>query len=108
MHYYPDSFTDNFSYNEVIIASLLHDIGHIIGMEANEQLEMEGCGITNHETVGGSFVNKLGFSDRVSKLISSHVSAKRYLCFKNPEYYNNLTDASKTTLKYQGKSNFIL
>ena len=28
--------------------------------------------------------------------------AKRYLCYKNPQYYSILSDASKTTLGYQG------
>jgi predicted HD phosphohydrolase len=87
---------------ELIIAALLHDIGHAVGMEAGQEMEMEGCGVTDHEFIGERFTASLGFSSRVQKLIRSHVSAKRYLCYKDESYYNKLTDASKTTLRYQG------
>ena len=29
--------------------------------------------------------------------------AKRYLCFKDPEYYNGLSPSSKATLVFQGR-----
>lgn len=88
---------------EVVISSLFHDIGHLIGLEAGDSNDrMGGCGIMNHEGIGGEFVSKLGFSDRIAKLVANHVMAKRYLCFKSPDYYSILSDASKTTLRYQG------
>jgi hypothetical protein len=33
--------------------------------------------------------------------VGAHVLVKRYLTCKYPEYYDALSDASKTTLKYQ-------
>ena len=88
---------------EVVIASLFHDIGHLVGLEAGDSNDrMGGCGIMNHEEIGGKFVTSLGFSDRIAKLVANHVMAKRYLCFKNHEYYSILSDASRTTLGYQG------
>ena len=88
---------------EVVIASLLHDIGHLIGLEAGDSNEkMGGCGIMDHEGIGGQFVSALGFSNRIAKLVANHVMAKRYLCFKNPEYFSVLSEASRTTLSYQG------
>ena len=87
---------------EVVIASLLHDIGHLIGLEAGEQNSMGGCGIMDHESLGGSFLRKLGFSSRVAKLVENHVTAKRYLCWKYPDYCAKLSEASRTTLEYQG------
>lgn len=87
---------------EFILANLFHDIGHILGLEAGEPMKMEGCGIVDHEIIGANYVKSLGFSERIQKLIRHHVSAKRYLCFADSSYYNNLSDASKTTLKYQG------
>jgi predicted HD phosphohydrolase len=92
----------NTSDSEIILASLLHDIGHVVGLEAFVPFRMGGCGIVEHESIGSDFLIKLGFSERVSELVKAHVSAKRYLCFKNPEYFRSLSDASITTLKYQG------
>ena len=92
---YPDD-------KEFIAACLLHDIGHMVGLEANEPLAMEGCGITNHEAIGAEFLLKLGFSSRIANLVRNHVSAKRYRCYADPTYYDKLTSASQTTLKYQG------
>jgi predicted HD phosphohydrolase len=43
-----------------------------------------------------------GFSERIAKLVQSHVTAKRYLTFKYPDYYNKLSLASKETLAHQG------
>jgi predicted HD phosphohydrolase len=45
---------------------------------------------------------KLGFSERLAALVKSHVVAKRYLTYKYPEYYDKLSEASKTTLAFQG------
>jgi predicted HD phosphohydrolase len=35
-------------------------------------------------------------------LVQSHVGAKRYLTYKFPSYYEQLSEASKKTLEYQG------
>ena len=43
----------------------------------------------------------LGFSNKVAELVEAHVLVKRYLTFKYPDYYTGLSEASKTTLKYQ-------
>lgn len=88
--------------NEVMVAALLHDIGHVVGMESGYALGMNGCGFPEHEFVGGEFLKKLNFSPRIQKLVKKHVTAKRYLCRKNPSYYDNLSEASKTTLTFQG------
>lgn len=87
--------------NEVIIAALLHDIGHLIVEDESEQME-ENLGMKNHEVIGANFLKQKGFSDLVCALIQGHVAAKRYLTFKNPAYYHELSAASKKTLVYQG------
>lgn len=97
-----NSFNDGDRDNEVVVAALLHDIGHVLGLEAGQALRMGGCGIQNHENIGAHFTRKLGFRERISRLISNHVSAKRYLCYKHHEYHEQLSEASKTTLVYQG------
>lgn len=87
---------------ELVIANLLHDVGHALGLEVKQEMEMNGCGVKDHEHVGADFLAKLGFPARVCKLARSHVQAKRFLCFSRPDYYSNLSEASKTTLSFQG------
>ncbi|MFT3936817.1 MAG: HD domain-containing protein [Chitinophagaceae bacterium] len=87
--------------DEVILAAFLHDFGHLLPIEDVKD-SMDGYGMMEHEKVGADYLRKKGFSDRLCKLIASHVNAKRYLTWKYPEYYNQLSDASKKTLEYQG------
>jgi 2-amino-1-hydroxyethylphosphonate dioxygenase (glycine-forming) len=86
---------------EVILAAFLHDIGHITE-KANGENEMDDFGIKDHEAIGGKFLNEKGFSAKISRLVASHVAAKRYLTRKDPDYYNELSEASKKTLEFQG------
>lgn len=88
---------------EVILAALLHDIGHIC-VSINKYNDMDGFGVMDHELIGAEYLGEKGFSKRVIKLISSHVNAKRYLTKVNKEYYDQLSDASKKTLEFQGGS----
>ena len=87
--------------DEVVLAAFFHDIGHICVMQ-NSDNKMAGFGIKSHERVGGDYLRSKGFPERIARLVESHVPAKRYLTFKYPDYYNNLSDASKQTLEYQG------
>jgi phosphonate degradation associated HDIG domain protein len=87
--------------DEVIIAALLHDLGHLIIDNASGQME-DNLGMKNHEGIGAKYLKQRGFSDLVYQLIKGHVAAKRYLTFKYPDYYQELSEASKKTLVYQG------
>ncbi len=86
---------------EVVLAAFLHDIGHIC-VSAQGHNEMDGFGIKDHEEVGAEFLEEKGFSSRLIKLVGAHVEAKRYLTHKSPEYYDELSEASKRTLEFQG------
>jgi len=86
---------------EVILAAFLHDIGHICVSAVGDN-EMDGYGIKDHEEVGGAFLLEKGFSKRLIRLVEAHVEAKRYLTWKSPAYYEQLSAASKKTLEYQG------
>jgi len=86
---------------EVILAAFLHDIGHICE-DGHGDNEMDGFGIKDHEQIGAEYLLQKGFSKKISRLVESHVEAKRYLTYKDPVYYNQLSDASKKTLEYQG------
>lgn len=87
--------------DEVVLAAFFHDIGHLCEFIMPVEL-MEGVGVLDHESIGQAYLVNRGFSERVARLVRSHVEAKRFLTFKYPEYFDKLSDASKITLQHQG------
>ncbi len=87
--------------DDVILAAFFHDIGHLCA-SAGEAVSMGGFGMMEHEKLGANYLREHGFSERLASLVQSHVIAKRYLTFKYPEYYNQLSEASRATLGFQG------
>lgn len=87
--------------NDVILAAFLHDIGHICEAATGDN-KMGIYGIKSHEEIAAKYLAEKGFSNKVIRLVQSHVDAKRYLTFSDPGYYNQLSVASKKTLEYQG------
>jgi 2-aminoethylphosphonate dioxygenase len=85
--------------HELTLASLLHDIGHIV---PSDEPSMEDLGTRNHEHIGADTLMALGFSHRVARLVAGHVDAKRYLASTRPGYLNSLSAASSRTLELQG------
>lgn len=89
-------------WRDLVLASLLHDVGHAVGLEEGLPQMDGGIGTWEHERVGADFLRKLGFPPRVCLLVERHVDAKRYLCCRFPAYLNALSDASRATLTHQG------
>ncbi len=87
--------------DEVILAAFFHDIGHIC-VQATAEQTMSGYGVKSHEKIGADFLRAKGLPERVAKLVENHVQAKRYLTYKFPPYFENLSEASKKTLEFQG------
>jgi phosphonate degradation associated HDIG domain protein len=86
---------------EVILAAFFHDIGHLCEhIIATDH--MDGYGVVDHEIIAGNYLREKGFSDKIAKLVESHVQAKRYLTYKYPAYFSKLSTASKMTLDKQG------
>ena len=83
--------------DHVILACLLHDIGHFLGED-----DMGGLGVADHGRVGANYLRELGMNENVCILVENHVLAKKYLVSKNPDYYNKLSEPSKKTLEFQG------
>lgn len=84
---------------ELIVAALLHDIGHFtseFGTYSPDDTEDR-----HHEDAGGDVLAPF-FSPRVVDCVRYHVAAKRYLCATRPEYFNKLSPASVHTLSLQG------
>jgi len=85
---------------EMIIAALLHDIGHLL--EEDGLQRHENVGVIDHDAAGARYLRDRGFSDRVAALVGGHVEAKRYLTTTNPSYFARLSPASVATLELQG------
>lgn len=85
---------------EVILAAFLHDIGHLLPQAEGE--DMAGLGHVSHEKVGAAYLRGLGFSEKIAALVLGHVQAKRYLCRRFPAYHEQLSEASRQTLVFQG------
>ena len=87
--------------DEVILAAFFHDIGHLCEHIMTVG-QMDGYGVVDHEILAANYLRQKGFSGKIVRLVESHVKAKRYLTYKYPNYYNNLSEASKITLEMQG------
>lgn len=86
---------------QTILAAFLHDIGHLVG-HRDHLKQMDGWGTMDHDKVGGEYLKSKGFPEKICKLVSNHVEAKRYMVTVDPGYAENLSLASKTTLGYEG------
>ena len=78
----------------VIVASLLHDIGHLM-LAASTTTDMR------HQETGADALATL-FGPDVTEPVRLHVAAKRYLCAVDPAYYAGLSPASQHSLALQG------
>jgi len=87
--------------DEVVLAAFFHDIGHICESDPGAA-SMGGYGVASHERVGADYLRRCGFGERVARLVEYHVQAKRYLTLRQPGYYDQLSEASRRTLEYQG------
>jgi predicted HD phosphohydrolase len=64
--------------------------------------QMNGYGVVDHEKIGADYLRGKGFSSVIASLVENHVQAKRYLTHHYPDYYKQLSEASKQTLEFQG------
>lgn len=83
----------------LIVAALLHDVGHLLHDEGEDAAE-RGLDAA-HEILGERWL-ATRFPPEVTRPIALHVAAKRYLCGADPEYHDDLSEASKLSLKLQG------
>ncbi|MFN0070419.1 MAG: HD domain-containing protein [Chloroflexota bacterium] len=74
--------------DELLVAALLHDVGHAEG---------------GHEHGQWAQIHLAEwFSDRTLWLIEHHITAKRYVCTVEPEYHARLSVDSQQSLRLQG------
>ena len=84
---------------EVIVASLLHDFGHLLH-DLGEDIASKGVD-ARHEHVGASRL-AAWFGPEVVEPIRLHAASKRYLCWKEAGYRAGLSEASARSLELQG------
>lgn len=86
---------------ETVVASLLHDLGHLLAAEREGVKEHNTDQDDLHQYMALPFIRTL-FPDAVLEPIRLHVDAKRYLCFIDAAYWADLSPASKRSLELQG------
>ncbi len=87
------------SENALVIAALLHDIGHLLHQEGEDAAE--GGIDTRHEELAERVLSA-HLPQAVTEPIRLHVAAKRYLCFADPAYAQALSPSSQLSLQLQG------
>lgn len=85
--------------DDIVIASLLHDYGHLVCNLPNDTFYKNKDNY--HESVGNDAL-KDWFPEHITVGVKLHVEAKRYLCAVKPSYIDKLSEASIMTLKVQG------
>ena len=80
--------------DEMVLACLLHDLGHILGSAG-------AWGLPDHAEVGARALQPL-LSPAIVEPIRGHVEAKRYRVSVEPAYYHRLSLASQVSLAEQG------
>jgi phosphonate degradation associated HDIG domain protein len=85
--------------DEIIVAALLHDIGHFTSEFGT--FSMDDTEDRLHEEAGARVLERF-FPPVVTDCVRHHVAAKRYLCAVSPEYLDRLSQASIHSLKLQG------
>jgi [1-hydroxy-2-(trimethylamino)ethyl]phosphonate dioxygenase len=82
-----------------IAAALLHDVGHMLhGLDE----DIAGRGHDGmHEKLAADYLSRW-FGEEVTTPIRLHVPAKRFLCWQDPKYLDQLSPASLESLRLQG------
>lgn len=86
---------------EVVVAALLHDLGHLIVAEREGLDEPDNSRDELHQFVVLPFLRGT-FPEAVLAPIRLHVDAKRFLCATETGYAEGLSAASQASLALQG------
>jgi gamma-butyrobetaine dioxygenase len=88
----------------LVVAALLHDIGHMIGCEEGESDATDALAHdrdAHHDATGAQWLSRW-FGPDVTEPVRLHVAAKRFLVATEPDYASKLSEASAHTLTLQG------
>lgn len=94
--------------NALIAAALLHDVGHLLDLDARSAAASSSTSTPSgdgggpaHEDIGARYLTAV-FPPSVTGPIALHVRAKRYLCAMEPAYASGLSLGSRASLVVQG------
>lgn len=85
--------------DDIIVAALLHDIGHFTSEFGT--FSMDDTKDRFHEEAGARVLAEF-FPSVITDCVRYHVAAKRYLCATKPGYFKRLSPASVHSLNLQG------
>jgi gamma-butyrobetaine dioxygenase len=80
--------------DSLVAAALLHDVGHLTA-PTSDAVD------AHHEQAGADWLARW-FPEEVTLPVRLHVAAKRYLCAREPDYFERLSAASRYSLALQG------
>jgi phosphonate degradation associated HDIG domain protein len=83
----------------LVVAAVVHDVGHFTGVRSGRDL-MSGTD-NHHDEAAAAWLGRW-FGPPVTEPVRLHVAAKRYLCAVEPDYYDQLSEASTYTMSVQG------
>jgi gamma-butyrobetaine dioxygenase len=87
----------------LVVAALLHDVGHMIGPQEGEDDATEALAVgrdAHHDATGARWLSRW-FGPDVTEPVRLHVAAKRFLVATEPDYAAKLSAASVHTLRLQ-------
>jgi phosphonate degradation associated HDIG domain protein len=87
--------------DELVIAALFHDVGHLVVDVQNDPDFVLDEDDDDHEAIGAKVLSPL-LGPAVARPVALHVTAKRWRCAREPEYFDRLSPASRATLRAQG------
>ena len=83
--------------DELIVAALFHDVGWFVADEdSRDRL------VTDHHAAAGARILDPLFGAAVAQPVALHVTAKRWRCTIEPDYFDELSEGSKITFIAQG------
>ncbi len=83
--------------DELIVAALFHDVGWFVtGEGPRDHL------LTDHHAAAGARILDPIFGAAVAQPVALHVTAKRWRCTIDPDYYDELSEGSKINFIAQG------
>jgi len=89
--------------SEVVIAALFHECGHLVPKgQGSRAGDSASTGRADLHRLGSTWLWQHGFSRIICSLIASHGETRRYLCHKDPGYYDDLSDLAKADLSLHG------
>ena len=83
--------------DELIVAALFHDVGWFVaGEDSGDRL------VTDHHAATGARILDPLFGAAVAQPVALHVTAKRWRCTIDPNYFDELSEGSKITFIAHG------